>query len=350
MSNLDNTKMKQLFFLLLIFGMGYLLAIKLVDYLSGFLGALILYVLFRKFNHYLIHEKNWPTWLSALTIILIATMAILLPAIGVAQIALDRITALVINPEIAIEKAQNALINIKNATGIDFLSSDTVNNLQNVITNKLPVLLGGTFMAGVNILLMYFILYFLLTSGKKLENFAAQHLPLRDENILLVGRKSRDLIISYTLVIPVLGIIQAGFALLGYWVFGVSDMYIYALLTGVASIIPIVGTMIIWLPLMFVLIADNQIGHGVGLGLYGFIVIANADNFFRFILQKKIANVHPLITIFGVILGVQLFGFVGLIFGPILISLFILMLELYRQEFVSAPAGNSSGGNQTPTF
>lgn len=341
MSNLDNTKMKQLFFLLLIFGMGYLLAIKLVDYLSSFLGALILYVLFRKFNHYLTHEKKWPTWISALAIIFVATLAILLPAIGVAQIALDRITELVINPELAIEKAQSALINIKNATGIDFLSSDTVNNLQNVITNKLPVLLGGTFMAGVNIILMYFILYFLLTSGKKLEDFAAQHLPLRDENILLVGRKSRDLIISYTLVIPVLGIIQAGFALFGYWIFGVSDMYIYALLTGVASIIPIVGTMIIWLPLMFVLIADNQIGAGVGLGLYGFIVIANIDNFFRFILQKKIANVHPLITIFGVILGVQLFGFVGLIFGPILISLFILMLELYRQEFVNTPNNNN---------
>jgi len=342
MSNLDNTKMKQIFFLLLIFAMGYLLAIKLVAYLSGFLGALILYVLFRRFNHFLIHDKKWPSWLSAISIILIATLAILLPALGVAQIALDRITDLVVHPEDAIQKAQNALINIKNATGIDLLSPDTVNNLQNVITQKLPVLLGGTFMAGVNIILMYFILYFLLTSGKNLEDFAAQHLPLRDENILLIGRKSRELIISYTLVIPILGVIQAAFALFGYWIFGVSDMYIYALLTGVASIIPIVGTMIIWLPLMFVLIADNQISAGIGLGLYGFIVIANVDNFFRFILQKKIANVHPLITIFGVILGVQLFGFVGLIFGPILISLFILMLELYRQEFVSPTSTGTS--------
>jgi predicted PurR-regulated permease PerM len=343
MSSLDNTKMKQLFFLLLIFGMGYLLAIKLVDYLSGFLGALTLYVLFRGFNHKLTHEKNWPNWLAALSVILIATLAILIPAIGVAQIAMDRITEIVYHPQDVISKAQDALFNIKQTTGIDILAPETVENLQNVLTKKLPVLLGGTFMAGVNIILMYFMLYFFLTSGKKIESFAAQHLPLRDENVLLVGRKAKELIISYTFVIPVLGLIQAMFALFGYWLFGVDDMFIYALLTGVASIIPVVGTMIVWLPLMLVLIADNQINNGIGLGLYGFIIIANMDNLFRFILQKKIANVHPLITIFGVILGIQLFGFVGLIFGPILISLFILMLDLYRQEFVVKPSDQSIG-------
>jgi predicted PurR-regulated permease PerM len=61
------------------------------------------------------------------------------------------------------------------------------------------------------------------------------------------------------------------------------------------------------------------------------------DNLFRFWLQKRMGDTHPLITIFGVILGINLFGFIGLIFGPILISLFLLMIQIYHREF-SAPA------------
>ena len=57
--------------------------------------------------------------------------------------------------------------------------------------------------------------------------------------------------------------------------------------------------------------------------IYGFGVIGTVDNIFRFILQKKLGDVHPLITVFGVIIGLNIFGFIGLIFGPILISMFI---------------------------
>jgi len=68
--------------------------------------------------------------------------------------------------------------------------------------------------------------------------------------------------------------------------------------------------------------------------LYGLIIIGTTDNVFRFWLQKKIGDVHPLITVFGVIVGVSLFGFIGLIFGPLLISLFILLMRIYYAEFI----------------
>ena len=67
--------------------------------------------------------------------------------------------------------------------------------------------------------------------------------------------------------------------------------------------------------------------------VFGLAVIGSVDNIFRFWLQKKLGDVHPLITVFGVIIGVNLFGFIGLIFGPILISLFLLLLKVYSIEF-----------------
>ena len=67
--------------------------------------------------------------------------------------------------------------------------------------------------------------------------------------------------------------------------------------------------------------------------LYGFFVIGSVDNIFRIWLQNKLGNTHPLITLFGVIVGVQLWGFTGLIFGPILFSLFLLLSTYYGKEF-----------------
>lgn len=67
--------------------------------------------------------------------------------------------------------------------------------------------------------------------------------------------------------------------------------------------------------------------------IYGFGIIGTVDNIFRFMLQKKMGDVHPLITVFGVIIGLNLFGFIGLIFGPILISMFILLVKVYMNEF-----------------
>jgi predicted PurR-regulated permease PerM len=80
-------------------------------------------------------------------------------------------------------------------------------------------------------------------------------------------------------------------------------------------------------------LANGMTWQGIGLFLYGFIVIGSVDNVFRFWLQKRIGDTHPLVTVFGVIIGLNLFGFIGLVFGPILLSLFLLLIEIYAKEF-----------------
>jgi predicted PurR-regulated permease PerM len=76
-------------------------------------------------------------------------------------------------------------------------------------------------------------------------------------------------------------------------------------------------------------------GKGIAMAVWGFGVIGLVDNLFRFLLNKKLGDIHPLITIFGVIVGIQLFGFIGLIFGPLLISMFLLLLKIYSSEFIT---------------
>ena len=116
-------------------------------------------------------------------------------------------------------------------------------------------------------------------------------------------------------------------ALIGYWIFNVPSPFLFGFLTCFATIIPVVGTALVWFPLALYMALTGDWVNALGLTAYALIVVTNVDNLIRFVLQKKMADTHPLITIFGVIIGLSLFGFMGIIFGPLLISIFILCFK-----------------------
>lgn len=335
MASLDNQKLKQIFLLTLILGLTFLLVKNLSSYISGFLGALTLYILFRSLYRKLVEKKGWKDWICATAIMLVATVVILMPFSFLGLILVNKITDLVNNPETLISQWNILNHKIQELTGIDLMSAEIIKQLQGPVSNMLPDMLGSTMMVLMNFAIMYFVLYFMFVNGRQMENFFKDLFPMHAKNTKIVGDKAREMIISNTIVIPLLAVIQGIFALIGYLIFGVKEAIIMAVLTAITSVIPIVGTMVIWVPLSLILIAQSHIGQGIGLLLYGGLVITNIDNVIRFMLQKKIADVHPMITVFGVILGVNLFGFVGLIFGPTLISLLILLIDLYTKEFTS---------------
>jgi len=131
-----------------------------------------------------------------------------------------------------------------------------------------------------------------------------------------------------------MAIIQGFFAYMGYLIFGVENALLYAILTAFATILPLVGTMIVWVPLGISLLLVSDYVNGIGLIIYGLFIIGGVDNVARFLLQKKLADIHPLITVFGVLIGLPMFGFWGVIFGPLILSLFILFFNMFRHEYV----------------
>lgn len=95
-----------------------------------------------------------------------------------------------------------------------------------------------------------------------------------------------------------------------------------------------IGTMVVYVPLALSLGFGGSWGMCVGLLLYGFFIIGGVDNVIRFVLQKSLADIHPLITVFGVIFGMSIFGFWGIIFGPLLLSLLVLLLNIFRHDYI----------------
>jgi len=136
--------------------------------------------------------------------------------------------------------------------------------------------------------------------------------------------------------IPLISIIQGITATIGYIIFGLKDWGLWGFLTGLFAFFPVVGTMLVWLPLVIYLYSLDLHWQATGLLLYSLLVTGNVDYLARVTLMKKIGDVHPLITIFGVIVGLQLFGFMGFVFGPLVFSYLIILMKIYTHEFVDS--------------
>jgi len=94
-----------------------------------------------------------------------------------------------------------------------------------------------------------------------------------------------------------------------------------------------VGTLIGIVPVVILMASTGDTAQAIGVAIYGIVVVGSTDNVIRLYVLERLANVHPLVTLIGVIVGVPLFGFIGLIFGPLLISLFLLILKIYKKEY-----------------
>lgn len=142
-----------------------------------------------------------------------------------------------------------------------------------------------------------------------------------------------DIIYSNAVGIPIIMLGQGLTAALIYWLFGIQHIAFWAFLTAIAGLIPVVGSIIVSVPLGISIIMQGHLWQGILLMLCGMLVIANVDNLIRIFLNKKMTDTHPLIVIFGVFMGIPLFGFWGIIFGPLLISIFLLLIKIYYHEF-----------------
>lgn len=341
MDILKTNGLKQIVLLLLIAFIGIVLIWQLQYFIPGVLGAITLYVLLRQFFFNLTIKRRWKKWLAAVTLIFTCVIVFVVPVWLLVELLVPQFRYGFEHSGELVAEGNRMLAWVK-----EFLPRLRIDDQQiqqgiqkaaAIIPTFVSATLNATTGVMVNILTAFFILYFMLLSGRDMEKKIMRLLPLKDANKDSLWSETRNMVISNAIGIPLLMLCQCCIAVIGYWIFGVNQFVIWGILTGVASIIPMVGTMIVWVPVCIVVIAGGRVGMGVGLILYCAIIVSNIDNVLRFTILKKIGDVHPLITVFGVIVGLQLFGIMGLIFGPLLLAYFILLMKVYRLEFSSAP-------------
>jgi len=333
MQTIKDSLLKQIVFLLLITFLGIVLVYNLRYFISGALGAITLYILLRQFYFKLTIIYKWKKWLAAVAMIVMCVVVFILPVWGLVELILPKIKFIMSNSTDLIAQAKHAVDQVRKIAPWINISHDDIQRVIQKVLSIFPTFLNAAGSVLINTLVALFILYFMLIGGRDLERNIIKFLPLKDENTDSLWLETRNMVVSNAIGIPVLILCQCILAALGYWIFGAQNPILWGLLTGVASLIPMVGTMIIWIPICAIMIGSGDVGMGVGLLLYCAIVVSNIDNVLRFTILKRIGDVHPLITVFGVLVGLQLFGMMGLIFGPLLLTYFILIIKMYRLEF-----------------
>lgn len=333
MQALKNNLIRQIVILLAITFLGIILIWQLWYFVPGVLGAATLYILFGSWYQKLTEEKGWKKWLAALVIILGLLILMAGPTFLLAQFAGPRINKIVENQEEIKGTIMKVAAVLRDKISFINLSERNVDAWFAKAIAKLPEILNGLAHVLTNILVALFILYFLLVSGRQVEAVAQDYLPLSRKNRKELWKETKNMVVSNAIGIPFIAFCQGLLAGLGYWVAGVPQPILWGILTGLATIIPLIGTMLIWVPACAFLIANNHIAAGLGLAAFCLVIVGFADNVIRFTFLRKFGDVHPVVTVFGVLLGMQIFGIMGLIFGPLVFSYFLLLIKIYKAEY-----------------
>ena len=211
-------------------------------------------------------------------------------------------------------------------------------NLQKISTfifNQTATLLRGfsTFIAGFFFTLLS--LYYLFKDGSRFFNGLKEIIPLSSKEKDLLIQRFKDMIYATIYGGILIAIIQGLLGGLSFWVLGLPSPIMWGTAMALLSFIPIGGTALIWAPAGILLLIGGAVLKGLLLLGLGVFVISMVDNFLRPFFISARTNIHPLLLFFAVLGGIQTFGLIGVVAGPLVATLFLTLIEIYIQGYGS---------------
>ena len=318
----------------LILGLGIVIFIEIIPLLGSILGAITLYILLRRQMRYLVIRHKWQNKWAALALICEAILFFLIPFSLLVWFLVNQIQDLWSNSSQIVDLWTHIVAWIHLKTGYDLSASEHLETLFDSVAHAGQWALRNIANFSINIATLPFILYFMLLSGERMEGYLKVLIPFNSQLTRQVMDEIQKIVRANAMIIPLLALLQGLAAYLGYLLFGIPKALFWGLITGCSTIIPLVGAALVWVPLSIYALTQVHWGMGIALLTYGVLIVTQIDNVMRMILQKKMADTHPLITIFGVIIGLSIFGFMGLIFGPLLVAFFLFCVKVFKHTYL----------------
>ncbi|MEJ2267955.1 MAG: AI-2E family transporter [Nanoarchaeota archaeon] len=298
----------------------------------GFILAFAFTPLFDKINK-VIKSKNFVSFLLCFLVILIIILPLwfLMPILidqsikfYVASQNIDFVTPLKnIFPSLFVSEE----FSIEVASVLQSFVANVTNSIMNSFSNLLlsfPTLF-------LQIAVVFFTFFFALRDKEKLISYIQSLLPFSKDIERKLFRSSQNITSSVIYGQIIIGIIQGVFAGLGFVIFGVPNAMLLTLFSALAGIIPIIGPVIIWVPVAVYLFISGEIVPAIGVTTFG-ILASTIDNLLRPLFVSKRTTMHPALVIIGMIGGALFFGVLGFILGPLIIAYLLIILEIYRDR------------------
>lgn len=326
-------KVNRYFFLAIILGLAFFLLYSLAQFFIAFLLAIIFYILGRPLFTRLIKKAGWKKSMAAILIILVSFFIILVPIIVLVSLLYNKIAMVIAHPQIIMDNVKGLDAYLQQKFNIKIFSDKNLADVQSYATGALSAILNTGLNFFTTIIMTYFFLYFMIINTGRMEAAIVFYLPFKKDKLMMFGNELVAQTFSNAVGIPLIAVAQGVCGYISFTIAGINDPGFWGVIAGFASVIPVVGTGAVWVPVSIYLLANNLTWQGIFVALWGILVMGLVDNVIRFLLAKRMADVHPIVTVLGVIMGLKYFGIAGLIFGPILISFFILLLKIYYLEY-----------------
>lgn len=315
---------------LLILALGIAILLALTPFLSGLLGAAVLYVIF--VGTYKRLARVMPDGLASAITLIIAIIVIALPLAWLFSVLIDRV------PE--------ALRSLQSGVLLDRLSQiriGTINlgaevaeasgALVQWVSAQAIGFLGGAASASLNLVIAFFGLYYMLHAGDALWSGFHGYVPFSSSTADALRLHFYSVTQATLLGTFATAIAQGTLIGLAFLMVGLPDPLVWGSMAAFASILPVLGTGLVWMPAVLVLFFQQRYGAMVVMLVVGWLLASNIDNVIRPMVYRRVSNIHPMVTLVGAFAGIKYFGLPGLLLGPLAIAYFFELLRFYQLEY-----------------
>lgn len=324
-----DTKRDRAAFLIFVLGLG--LVWTLWPFSTGLIGAPVLYVVFAPVYRWL--ARRTPRRLAAGLVVLLGVILVLGPGVSflgvIAGEAQDMATGVIQSP--LLSRLRELRIGPYDVGAqIEALGS----RLVSFVGASALGLIGTATRLGIQLTIAFFGLFYLLLAPEMAWRLVQPFIPFSRRNAEILRERFKDVTISTLIGTGLTATVQGLLVGLAFWVAGIPNALFWGVVTVVLAILPVVGSGLVWGPGVLSLALGGEYGRAIGLALWGVIVVGNVDNVIRPIVFRRWAQIHPFMTIIGAFAGIQYFGLLGLLIGPLAISYFFELIRMYRAEYL----------------
>jgi predicted PurR-regulated permease PerM len=324
-------------------------------FVSALLGSFILaYILHPFYRRLKSAFKN--KIIAAVLVILILLLIFLLPSIFVVnsllqEVAVNKIiftkivsTADLLRGDCASEsiicQVRSYLAEFIDETELKFHINNAIDSVSRSVLN-----LGGNFVFSLpiiimNFFVMIFIIFFLLLEGENFVEKVKNLVPLDQKHRTKIFNRMGEVTYAVMFGHVLVAMIQGLIGYIVFMIFGVQSAALWAFIMFFFALIPFIGTPVIWLPAALIKLVSEEPWSALGLFISG-IFISTIDNLLKPIIISGRADVHPVIVLLGVIGGLISFGIVGIIIGPVILSIVVKIIEIYEEILSEAKSKRS---------
>ncbi|MBI4089296.1 MAG: AI-2E family transporter [Candidatus Levybacteria bacterium] len=303
-----------------------------------FISAFILSVLLNPLFTYLNTKRNFSKTISALIAIVFFLIVALIPLGGTITLLIQEIRAIISQNNTALFRKEliEVIYGFLNQFGlsIDNFSSEINNFLINslrFLSANLTKVLSSTLGLIVNIILTMLVTFNFLVHREKMIRYIFQLNPLGRIHLERLSNKASEIIVGTIRGNIIVVTIQAVLGGIGFFLFGVQSPILLGILYGLASMIPTIGIAFIWIPISASLIISGNVFGAIGIVVWSLTSNVVMDNFLSPKIIGSQTKMHPILMLFGILGGINVFGIIGIIVGPTIIALSLVALEIYRE-------------------